>query len=96
LKINNYRHRNNENKIHKGKENMIFNKSYMIMILALISCFLWGSAFPSVKLGYKVFSIRGSDTFQVILFAGYRFLVSAIMIFAFCIITRRKSIGTQV
>jgi drug/metabolite transporter (DMT)-like permease len=67
-----------------------FKKSYIVMILALISCFLWGSAFPSVKTGYKLFSISGSDTYQVIFFAGSRFLVSAIMIFIFCIITGRS------
>ncbi|MBK5239975.1 DMT family transporter [Clostridium sp.] len=67
-----------------------FNKSYMVMILALISCFLWGSAFPSVKTGYKLFFISGSDTYKVILFAGARFLVSSIMIFIFCIITGRS------
>ena len=90
MKINNYKHKNQENKIHKGKENMIFNKSYMIMVLALISCFLWGSAFPCVKVGYDVFSISGSDTYQKIIFAGFRFLVSAIMVFTFCIITGRS------
>ncbi len=70
--------------------NKTFNKSYMVTILALISCFLWGSAFPSVKTGYKLFSISGSDTYQVILFAGSRFLVSAILIFIFCIVTGRS------
>lgn len=56
------------------------------MILALISCFLWGSAFPSIKVGYQLFSIAGSDTFGKILFAGIRFLISALMVFLFCII----------
>jgi drug/metabolite transporter (DMT)-like permease len=79
-----------ETKINEGKKNVRFNKSYIIMILALLSCFLWGSAFPSIKVGYKLFSIRGSDTYQVILFAGSRFLVSAIMIFIFCILTGRS------
>ena len=90
MRINNYKDKGQENKIHKGKEKVIFNKSYMIMILALISCFLWGSAFPCVKVGYKVFSIGGSETYQKIFFAGSRFFVSAIMVFAFCIITRRS------
>ena len=90
MRINNYKDKNQENKIHKGKKSVIFNKSYMLMILALISCFLWGSAFPCVKLGYDVFYISGSNTYQKILFAGYRFLVSAIMVFTFCIITRRS------
>ena len=90
MKINNYKDKNKEKKIQKGKENVIFNKSYVIMILALISCFLWGSAFPSVKIGYHMFSIGAGDTYQKILFAGLRFLVSASMIFIFCIITGRS------
>lgn len=36
------------------------------------------------------FSIGGSDTYEKILFAGSRFLVSASMIFIFCIITGRS------
>lgn len=90
MKINNYKDKKQENKSLKGKKSVIFNKSYMLMILALISCFLWGSAFPSVKLGYDVFNISVSNTYQKILFAGYRFLVSAIMVFTFCIITGRS------
>jgi len=90
LKKSKYKYTNEKNMIHKDKENVIFNKTYVIMILALVSCFLWGSAFPSVKTGYKIFSISGSDTYEVILFAGFRFLISSILIFTFCIITRRS------
>lgn len=90
MKINNYKYIDKKNEIHKGKEGVIFYKSYMIMILALISCFLWGSAFPAIKTGYKLFSIRGSDTYQVILFAGCRFLISSVMIFIFCILTKKS------
>lgn len=98
MKLNNHKGTNDKNDNYKNKtienksndkEELIFKKSYMIMILALISCFLWGSAFPSVKVGYEVFSIGGNDTYQKILFAGFRFLISSIMIFIFCIITRR-------
>lgn len=67
----------------------MFTKKYVVMVLALISCFLWGSAFPSIKIGYKLFSIGGSDTYQKILFAGYRFFIASIMIFIFCILTGR-------
>lgn len=72
----------------KGK--IIFTNSYILMALALISCFLWGSAFPSVKLGYNLFSIGPDDTFEKITFAGYRFLLSSIMIFVFCLTTGRS------
>ena len=73
----------------KDKKETIFTKPYMIMILGLISCFLWGSAFPSVKIGYKLFDIGAEDTFQKIVFAGYRFFISSIMIFVFSLVTGR-------
>ena len=41
-----------------------------VFLLANVSCFLRGSATPSIKIGYQVFSIAGSDTASIILFAG--------------------------
>lgn len=73
----------------KDNKDTIFTKPYMIMILGLISCFLWGSAFPSVKIGYKLFAIGANDTFEKIVFAGYRFFISSIMIFIFSLVTGR-------
>lgn len=69
---------------------MIFTKTYMVMILGLVSCFLWGSAFPSVKIGYELFSIGAANTFEKIVFAGYRFFISSMMIFLFCLMTKRS------
>ena len=74
----------------KDKSKSVFTKPYILSILALISCFLWGSAFPSVKVGYKLFSIGAGDTYEKIVFAGYRFFLSSIMIFSFCLITGRS------
>ena len=68
----------------------IFEKPYIMMILALFSCFLWGSAFPAIKVGYNLFEISGNDTYGKILFAGYRFFLSGIMILGFCILTGRQ------
>lgn len=70
---------------HKNKS--IFTKTHIVMILALLSCLLWGSAFPSVKIGYKLFSIGADNTYEKITFAGYRFFLSSMMIFTFCIVT---------
>ncbi len=55
----------------KGKD--IFTKNHTIILLALLSCLLWGSAFPSIKIGYELFSIGVDDTFEKIIFAGFRF-----------------------
>ncbi|WP_461810981.1 DMT family transporter [Faecalimonas sp.] len=52
-------------------------KTSIVAILALICCALWGSAFPAVKIGYKLFEINtvGSQ----ILFAGYRFFLAGVL-----------------
>lgn len=52
-------------------------KTSVVAILALICCALWGSAFPAVKIGYKLFEINtvGSQ----ILFAGYRFFLAGVL-----------------
>jgi drug/metabolite transporter (DMT)-like permease len=73
----------------QNKTSNIFTKNYIILILALLSCLLWGSAFPSIKVGYRLFSIGTSDTFDKILFAGVRFFLASLMIFTFCIITKK-------
>jgi len=74
----------------RDRKEQIFTNPYILMALALISCFLWGSAFPSIKAGYKLLSIGAGDTYQKIIFAGYRFFLSSMMIFAFCLVTGRS------
>ncbi|SHI15970.1 DMT family transporter [Sporanaerobacter acetigenes] len=73
----------------RDKGENIFTKNYIIVLLALLSCLLWGSAFPSIKIGYKLFSIGDDDTFAKIIFAGFRFFLSSMMIFLFCLGTKR-------
>jgi len=63
---------------------------WVVCILALICTFLWGSAIPSVKTGYQMFSIRGDDTASQILFAGYRFTLAGVLTFIIsCIIDKK-------
>lgn len=45
----------------------------------MLCCFLWGSAFPCVKIGYAIFDIKSDETFSQILFAGSRFFTAGIM-----------------
>lgn len=56
------------------------SKLYICIPLALICCFLWGSAFPSIKVGYLLFHIDGDDSYSQILFAGIRFFLAGIMV----------------
>lgn len=46
---------------------------------AMLCCLLWGSAFPSIKIGYQWFQISGDDTASQILFAGSRFTLAGIL-----------------
>lgn len=59
------------------------NKSYIIAIVATLSCFLWGSAFPSLKISYRLLDIANSPWAVKMQFAGYRFLLASVLIFAY-------------
>lgn len=60
------------------KAEKIFTKTPVVAITALVCCFLWGSAFPCIKIGYGLFSV--TDTGSKILFAGLRFILAGILV----------------
>lgn len=49
-------------------------------LLAIFCCFLWGSAFPCIKIGYQLFSIPSDSVGSQILFAGCRFTLAGILV----------------
>ena len=55
----------------------------VVFLLAMLSCFLWGSATPSIKIGYEMFGIASSDTVSIILFAGIRFFLEGMLVILF-------------
>ena len=61
----------------------ILTKTWVVCLLALISCALWGSAFPCIKAGYALFSVDATDTSSQILFAGIRFFLAGILTILF-------------
>ena len=66
------------------------NKTGVVFICALICCFLWGSAFPCIKLGYELFAIGASDSASQIVFAGTRFTLAGILVILFGSFLGRK------
>ena len=56
-------------------------KTNVRVSLALFSCLLWGSAFPAIKLGYRLFQINSTDIGGQALFAGTRFFLAGAVIF---------------
>lgn len=65
----------------------------VVCLLALLSCALWGSAFPCVKIGYDWFQIEGAGS--QILFAGCRFFLAGILTFLFGCVRERRLIGLR-
>jgi len=65
---------------------------FWLYVLAITCTFLWGSAFPSVKLGYEKFHINKKDLKSIILFAGLRFTFAGLLIIAFYCIVRKQFI----
>lgn len=72
-----------------NKEDFFTNKK-IIIIFAMICCFLWGSAYPAIKIGYEVFNIAENDLSSKIMFAGYRFVLAGIIVLVLAIILKKK------
>lgn len=71
------------------KSKNYFTKSRNILIMAVLCTMLWGSAFPAVKTGYKLFDIAGNVEGQM-LFAGIRFTFAGILtIIAACFMNKK-------
>lgn len=62
-----------------------------IVILATLCCILWGSAYPSIKVGYSLFNIN--DIGSKLVFAGYRFTLAGIFILLFELIIKKSAIS---
>lgn len=72
-----------------NKENFFTSKK-VIVIFAMICCFLWGSVYPAIKIGYEIFNIVGNDIPSKIVFAGYRYFLAGIMVLVLAIILKKK------
>ena len=55
-------------------------KTGVVWFLAMICCLLWGSAFPCIKIGYKMFHIASADASLQLLFAGCRFFLAGFLV----------------
>lgn len=61
-----------------------------LLMACTTSCLLWGSAFPCVKIGYRLFGIPATDTATILLFAGLRFFLAGVMVLVAVSLVRRR------
>ena len=67
-----------------------FTKNLVVCICAIFCCLLWGSAFPCVKIGYKLFDVNTDSVPSLMLFAGTRFALAGLLVIVFGCITQKK------
>ncbi len=60
-------------------KNDMLTKGWIVALLAFVCCALWGSAIPTIKIGYQLFDITNSDIGSQIVFAGLRFTLAGIL-----------------
>lgn len=72
-------------------KNFLQNK-WSVIVLAIFSSILLGSAFPVLKVSYTEFQIAADDIIAKITFAGLRFLLAGIIVLVFLLIISPKSI----
>ncbi len=65
------------------KEKNIFTNRYLVPLLAILACLLWGTAFPSLKISYEKLLISGDDFFAKMLFASFRFLIASFLLLVY-------------
>ncbi|MBR6403869.1 MAG: DMT family transporter [Eubacterium sp.] len=69
---------------------MSVRKKLVVFLGAFICCFLWGSAFPAIKYGYKLWNIKSFQIWRIIRFAGVRFFLAGIIVIILGSIISRK------
>lgn len=62
----------------KNKIKQNIKNPALVCIIACFCCLLWGSAFPTIKIGYNLLSIESNDYMSQILFAGVRFFLAGV------------------
>lgn len=72
------------------KTENIFTNKIFVVIFALTAVFLWGCAYPLIKIGFNEFNIQPNDTGGKILFAGIRFFISGIVTIIISMLMKNK------
>lgn len=74
----------------KSRLDTLFAIPAAAVVLAVICNILWGSAFPFIKMGYRLFAIDSTDTPSILCFAGVRFMIGSLLVWVFGTALRRK------
>ena len=68
----------------------VMRRSAVARALAVLCTLLWGTAFPFIKLGYRVLAVAEGDVGASLLFAGLRFSLAGLMVLCFLCAQKRR------
>ena len=74
----------------KSRLDAFFSIPAVAILMAILCNMLWGSAFPFIKLGYRLFVIESGDTASILCFAGIRFMLGAALVWVCGLALNRK------
>lgn len=75
----------------KSKISLKYDEKQSVVILSVICCLLWGTAFPVLKISYQELGMQHNDVFSKMVFAGLRFLFAGMMVFIYYYIKNKKA-----
>lgn len=67
-----------------------FQDKKLVLLVALFSTFLWGSAIPATKLSFDALNMVQGEVFTRIFFAGIRFFIASIIVLVYLLYLDRK------
>lgn len=67
-----------------------------IILIALLCCILWGSAFPVLKTTYRELQLQPDDLTERILLAGVRFFLASLMLFTLVGVLLKQNIRVAI
>ena len=67
-----------------------FQRKQVIVLVAVFCTFLWGCAYPAVKLGYSLLGIASGDMAGQMVFAGLRFSLAGVAALVLAACLKRK------
>ncbi|WP_040212942.1 DMT family transporter [Clostridium polynesiense] len=70
----------------------LFAKEPFRFIFSLISCVLWGSAFPVLKISYAELNFAAGDVLGRVALGGIRFFLASILLFLFTLFIEKQSL----
>lgn len=73
------------------KQSSVLSRPLVAYMLAAFCAVLWGSAAPSIKLGYELFEVGVDDTAANSAFAGVRFILAGLLVLGFRLFQARNT-----